>query len=159
MEPQPHGQYNNHFLGVPNVTLKFADSKRNYDSRYRNIIGQLDVLIELVRQQPGRKIVTELDRLLDVMMDHIGPENNFMALVRYPHETKHRNHHYYLFVTTDDLSHRFAVGQNVSLEELTNLRLLWLMHIQLHDQDFEEFLMSSPGSVASQPLRQIYCKL
>ena len=134
---------------MPTGTLKFAESKLNYDSRYRNIIGQLDVLIELVRQQPGRKIVTELDHLLDIMMDHIGPENNFMALVRYPHETKHRNHHYYLFVITDDLSHRFTVGQDVLLEELTNLRLLWLMHIQLHDQDFEEFLMSSPGHAVS----------
>lgn len=147
MEPQLYGQYNNHFSGVLTGTLKFAESKLNYDSRYRNIIGQLDVLIELVRQQPGRKIVTELDRLLDAMMDHIGPENNFMALVRYPHEKKHRNHHYYLFVITDDLSHRFTVGQNVLLEELANLRLLWLMHIQLHDQDFEAFLSySSVGS-------------
>lgn len=149
MEPYPYKQYDNNFPGALTGTLKFAESKLNYDSRYRNIIGQLDVLIELVRQQPGRKIVTELDHLLDIMMDHIGPENNFMALVRYPHETKHRNHHYYLFVITDDLSHRFTVGQNVLLEELTNLRLLWLMHIQLHDQDFEDFLMSSPGSAVS----------
>lgn len=149
MEPQPYKQCSNHFPGVPTGTLKFAESKLNNDSRYRNIIGQLDVLIELVRQQPGRKIVTELDNLLDAIMDHIGPENNFMALLRYPHETKHRNHHYYLLVITDDLSHRFTVGQNVMLEELTNLRLLWLMHIQSHDQDFEKFLMSSSGSAVS----------
>lgn len=150
MEPHPYEHHNNHFSDVSTGTPEFAAFKLNYDSRYRNIIGQLDVLVELVRQQPGRRIVTELDHLLDVMMGHIGLENNYMALMRYPHETRHRNHHYYLFVITDDLSQRFTNGQNVLLKELTNLRLLWLTHIQLHDQGFEEFLLSTtvgPGDI------------
>lgn len=159
MEPQPYGQYNKHFPGVLTGSLKFAESKLNYDSRYRNIISLLDMMIESVRQQPGRKITTELDRLLDIMIEHIDPENNFMALLGYPQETTHRNNHYYMFAITDKLSHRSTIGQNVLLEELVNLRLLWLIHIQLHDRDFEEFLVSSPDPTAGLPLRQSFCKL
>jgi hemerythrin len=159
MELQPYGQFDNHFPGMQTGSLEFAESKLNYDSRYRNIISLLDMIIESVRQRPGRKITTELDRLLDIMMGHICPENNFMALLGYPHETKHRNHHYYMFEITNDLNSHFAIGKNVLIEELVNLRLLWLMHIQLHDRDFEEFLISSPGSAASLPIRQRFYTL
>lgn len=159
MEPYPYGQYDNHFPGALTGSLEFAEPNLNYDSRYRNIISLLDMMIESVRQQPGRKITTELDRLLDIMMEHIGPENNFMALLGYPHEAKHRNHHYYMFEITDNLSRRFTISQNVLLEELFNLRLLWLEHIQSHDRDFEAFLVSSPAPTASLQMRQNFCTL
>lgn len=141
---ETHGQYKEYFPGVMTESLKFAESKLSYDSRYRSIIGQLDAMIKSLRQQPDRILTTEMDHLLDAMMHHIAPENNFMELVGYPQVVKHRNHHQYLFIITDDLNQSFRMGQNVLLEELINLRLFWLIHIQIHDQAFEEFLVSPP---------------
>jgi len=140
MELQTHRQHNKNYPGVLSETLPYAESKLHYDSRYRSIIGQLDAMIESLQQQPGLKLTTELDKLLDSMVDHIGAENNFMSLLRYPESTVHRNHHYYLFVITDDLNHRFAMSQEVTHKELANIRLLWMVHIQTHDRVFEEFL-------------------
>ena len=132
-------QHNKQHPGMTE-TAPFTGGKRCYDSRHRSIIAQLDAMIESLLQHPGRKLTTELDKLLDSMMEHIGSENNFMSLVNYPQTTKHRNHHYYLFVMADDLSQRFATSQDVPHEELANMRLLWLAHIQTHDRAFEEFL-------------------
>lgn len=144
MEFRTYGQDNVHLPGGKSESQLFAEGKLHYDSRYISIVGQLDAMIEMLQQKPGCKLTSELDKLLDSMMDHIGPENNFMALVRYPEVTKHRNHHYYLFVMTDDLNNRSAMSQDVTCEELENIRHLWMMHIQMHDRAFEEFLALKP---------------
>ena len=142
MARQTYGHYNEYCPDVMTESLQLVDTKLNYDSRYRSIVAHLDVMIASLRHQPGRKLTTELDRLLDGMMHHIGSENRFMKLVDYPQATEHRKHHYHIFVMTDDLNRRFAMGQNVLPEELDSIRLLWLIHIQMHDQAFEEFLTS-----------------
>lgn len=143
MELQAYGQYKEHIPGALTESLAFLESKMGYDSRYRNIIVQLDLMVELIGQQPSHEITTELDRLMAIIIDHIGSENNFMALVGYPHMTKHRVIHSSMLIITDDLSRRFRIGQNVLHEELVNLRQLWLIHIKLHDRDFENFLAST----------------
>ena len=140
MELQTYGQHNEHLPGVMIESLQFIEKKMSYDSRYRSIIAQLDAMIELLRHQPDRKLTTELDNLLDDMMHHICSEDRFMELVHYPHAAKHRNHHYYIFVIAENLNLHFRMGQNVTPEELGNIRQLWLIHIQKHDRAFEEFL-------------------
>lgn len=140
MELQTYAQHNEDIVGVMIEPVQCAKKKINYDSRYRCIISQLDVMIELVRQQPERKLTTEFDHLLYDMVHHIGSENRFMELVDYPQTTKHRNHHYHIFVITNDLNQRFRDGHDVTPHELANIRLLWLVHIQIHDRAFEEFL-------------------
>ncbi|NTW98567.1 MAG: hypothetical protein HGB35_01245 [Geobacteraceae bacterium] len=140
MELRTYGQHNEHLPGGMIESLQFAEKKMNYDSRYRSIIAQLDVMAEMLRHQPGRKLTTELDGLLDDMMHQIGSENRFMELVHYPQAAKHRNHHYCIFEIIEDLNLHARMDQNVTPEELGNIRFLWLMHIQRHDRPFEEFL-------------------
>ncbi|NTV49960.1 MAG: hypothetical protein HGB32_11455 [Geobacteraceae bacterium] len=140
MELRTYRQHNEHLPNVTIESLQFAEKKMNYDSRYRSIIAQLDTMTELLRQQPDRKLTTELDNLLDDMIHHIGSENRFMELVGYPQAAKHRNHHYCIFEITEDLNLHFRMGENVTPEELDNIRFLWMIHILRHDRAFEEFL-------------------
>ncbi|MBW4056626.1 MAG: hypothetical protein HIU83_14730 [Proteobacteria bacterium] len=140
MRLQTYGQHTELISDVMVESLLFAEKKLAYDSRYRDICAKLDAMIELIRQQPCRNLTVELDQLLEAMIRIIGTENHFMAVAGYPKKTIHHNHHYYMFVITDELNYRFRMGQNVLLGELTNLRLLWLIHIQIHDRAFEEFL-------------------
>lgn len=140
MRLQTYGQHTELIPDVIVESLLFTEKKLACDSRYRSIIAKLDVMIELIRQQPCRKLTLELDQLLDAMIRLIGAENRYMAVAGYHKKTIHHNHHYYIFVITDDLNNRFRMGQNVLLEELVNIRLLWLIHIQIHDRAFEEFM-------------------
>lgn len=118
------------------------ERKQSCDSRYRSIIGQLDAMIELVHRKPGVDLSRELDRLLDVMMEHIGSENSYMDLVGFPQATQHRLHHQFLWVNTAELSCRFGKGLEVLPDELVAMRLLWLEHIHVHDRAFTEYLAS-----------------
>lgn len=140
MELLTYRQHNENLPGARIELLQLFEEKLNYHRRYRSIIRQLDTMIELLRQQPDRKLTPELNYLLDDMMSHIGSENRFMELVDYPQATKHRSYHYDILVTTDDLNQRFALGKYVLPDELANVRLLWMVHIQTHDRAFEEFL-------------------
>ncbi|KAA0894296.1 hypothetical protein [Oryzomonas rubra] len=118
------------------------ESRLACDSRYRSIIGQLDAMIVLVREKPGVDLTRELDRLLDVMMEHIGSENSYMELVGFPQATQHRLHHQFLCGNTAELARRYGKGLDVLPDELADIRLLWLEHIHVHDRAFEEFLES-----------------
>ncbi|KAA0888379.1 hypothetical protein [Oryzomonas rubra] len=117
-----------------------SERKLTCDSRYRSIIDQLDVMIELVHREPGRNLTAELDRLLDVMTNHIGSENSCMEMVGFPQAIQHRLHHQFICINTGELYHRFSKGQEVMPDELTYIRLLWIEHIHIHDRAFEEFL-------------------
>lgn len=119
---------------------QLAERKLNCDRLYRSMIGQLDVMIEFVRRQPGCDLTTELDRLLEAMQDHVASENDFMALAGYPQATKHRLHHRFIFISTTELHYRFSRGLDVLAEELDSIRLLWLDHIHVHDRELEDFL-------------------
>ena len=141
MELRTYGQHNEHLSGVMFDSLQFVEKKRNSDSRYRSIVTQLDAMMELLIRQPDRKLTTEMDHLLDDMMHHVGSENRFMELMDYPQALEHRNNHYSIFIMTDDLSQRCAMGQKVLLEDIGNIHLLWMIHIQRHDRAFEEFLV------------------
>jgi hemerythrin len=119
-----------------------AENTLNCDRRYRSMIDQLDVMITFVRQQPGRDLTTELDRMQDVMQGHSDSANSCMALTGCPQESKHRLHHQVISTSTDELHYRFTMGLFVFPEELDTIRLLWLDHIHVHDQELEEFLAS-----------------
>lgn len=140
MELQPYGQDNSHDTGAQTLVYGDVTGLSPCDSRYRNIIGQLDSMMETVRQQPDCQLTKEIDFLLNYMMHHIGSENRFMELVNYPHAIMHRHHHYNIFEIVDDLKHRLTERQNLLPEELVNIRTLWLTHIQMHDRAFEEYL-------------------
>ena len=118
---------------------QLAERKLNRDSNHRNIIGQLDVMIKFVRQGPGRDLTAHLEFLLDAMLEHIETENKFMAVTCYPNATTHRLHHLHICINTADLRCRFSKGLEVFSEELSNIRLLWLIHIQTHDRELENF--------------------
>ena len=117
-----------------------SGDKLTSDSRYRNIINRLNTMIEQVRINPGTELSVELDHLIDAMTDQIDSENSLMALAGYRNTVHHRMHHQFICFQTAELRHRFSKGQEVLPEELTYIRLLWLVHIQMYDQDFEEFL-------------------
>ena len=142
MELKTNGQYNDHSPDMMISSQQFAERKLNCDSSYRCMIGQLDVMIELVRKHPGRDLTTGLDHLLLTMRDHIGSENDVMALAGYPQATKHRLHYQFICINTSELRYRFRKSLNVLSDELAYIRLLLLIHIQRHDQAFEEFLAS-----------------
>ncbi|QEM69009.1 hypothetical protein FO488_13135 [Geobacter sp. FeAm09] len=119
---------------------QLTERKLACDSRYRSIIGHLDAMIEALRRKPGADLTRELERLLEVMMEHIGSENRYMELVGFPQATRHRLHHQLLWVNTAELAPRFGRGLEVLPDELADIRLLWLEHIHCQDRAFEEFL-------------------
>jgi hemerythrin len=125
---------------MPIIAQQFTERKQVCDSRYRSIIGHLDLMIEQIRRQPARNLTAELDHLLYAVMDHIVSENTCMELVGFPQAAQHRLHHQFICVNTRELRHRFSKGQYVLPDELAYVRLLWLVHIQSYDRYFEEFL-------------------
>ena len=112
------------------------------DSRYRDIISQLDVMIETLRRHPGRSLLAELVHLLQVMRHQCGAENTSMELVGYPGAMLHSQRHQSICTFTAKLCYRFEKSQYLQLSELVDLRFLWLEHIKEHDQAFEAFLIS-----------------
>lgn len=76
------------------------------------------------------------------MLGQISSENDFIALVGYPQIKKHRLHHQFICSNSTELRYRFSKGLDVLSDELVNVRLLWLIHIKMHDQAFEEFMAS-----------------
>ncbi|QEM67038.1 hypothetical protein FO488_01930 [Geobacter sp. FeAm09] len=142
MELHTYGQCSSPLPGMMVDPLPLGARKLACDSRYRSIIGQLDAMIGLVRREPGRNLVLEVDHLLEAMMDHIGSENSYMELVGFPQAVQHGLHHQTICITTAELRHRFSKGQSVLPDELAAIRLLWMEHIQVHDRAFAEFLVS-----------------
>jgi hemerythrin len=142
MRLQPYGQYSDTFPNMMISPQQFTERKLSCDSRYRSIVGQLDVMIELVSGEPGRNLTLELEHLLDAMMDHIDSENSYMEVVGFPQAVQHHLHHQFICINTAELCHRFSKGQDVLLEELAYIRLLWMEHIHVHDRAFEEYLAS-----------------
>lgn len=142
MELQSYRHYNDPISDTLANLQQLAEIQPACDSRYRNIIDQLDDMIELHHQQPGRNLATELNHLLDAMMVHIRSEDSVMGLVGFPLIVKHRLHHQFICTNTAELLHRFSKGQDVPSDELTSIRLLWMEHIRVHDRAFEEYLAS-----------------
>lgn len=124
-------------------SLPIAETKPSCDSRYRSIIDKLDVMIEQLHQQPDCNLTTEMDRLVDAMMDHTAAENRVMELVQFPHAVKHKLNHSLICLNTAELTHRFSKRKELLHDELTQLRILWQVHIHVHDRAFEEYLASS----------------
>jgi hemerythrin len=139
---QGFAQLSEQMPDMPINSQQVMERKLACDSRYRSIIGQLDAMIELVRKKPGADLTSELDRLLDVMMEHIGSENRCMELVGFPQVTQHRLHHQFLWVNTAELICRFGKGLDVLPDELVSIRLLWMEHIHVQDQAFAAYLAS-----------------
>ena len=140
MKPNGSAQSGEQAPHMPASPRQVREKKQTCDSRYRSIIGQLDAMIKLLCEKPGVNLTRELDRLLDVMMEHIGSENGYMELVGFPQATQHRLHHQLLWVNTAELAHRFNKGLDVLPDELAEIRLLWLEHIHVQDRAFEAYL-------------------
>ena len=140
MEARSYHQFKRPFTAMsPEPPLPSTD-KFICDSRYRSIINRLNAMIEQIRIKPGTDLTIELGQLLDAMMDHIDSENSVMAMVGYLNTVHHRMHHQFICCHTAELCHRFSKGREVLPEELAYVRLLWLVHIQMYDRAFEEFL-------------------
>lgn len=130
------------FAGMATNFPESAAGELPCDSRYRSIFGQLDVTIESMRRHPGRDLKGELDGLLQVMRNNFEVENASMGLVGYPDAARHRLQHQSICVNVAVMSHRLVKNQHLLPEELTDLRTLWLEHIEVQDREFVEFLTS-----------------
>lgn len=142
MEPYRSEFYNQHHLDMLIDPQQFDERKLTCDSRYRQIIGQLDVMITQVKRQPGCNLTGELDRLLNTMRDHITAENGYMDMVNFPQAMKHRLHHQFICAITSELRHRSSQSREVLSDELEYIRQLWREHISVHDKVFEDYLSS-----------------
>lgn len=131
---------NDHILHKLINSRQPAERTQECDSRHWNILGHLDVMIEVLHGQPGCNLTLEPDHLLEVMMAHITAEDRFMEQVGFPQDLEHRFHHHFLCASTAELCHRFSMSQNIQVNETIHIRLLWMKHIQMHDRAFEEFL-------------------
>ncbi|KAB0671496.1 hypothetical protein F6V30_02645 [Oryzomonas sagensis] len=140
MELHTYGQCTTIGHDMPVVPHGSTERRLACDSRYRSIIGQLDAMIALVREKPGVDLTRALDRLQEVVMEHIGSENGYMELVGFPQTTRHRLHHQFLCGNTAELARRYGTGLNVLPGELADIRLLWLEHIHVQDRAFEAYL-------------------
>ncbi|QEM68929.1 hypothetical protein FO488_12705 [Geobacter sp. FeAm09] len=119
-----------------------AGHKSSSDSRYRNIVWHLDDMFDRLSQRQTTDIKADLARLLDIMMEHVGNENSYMSVVKYPQAPQHGLHHRFICTKTAELLHRSKNGLSIIPEDLSYIRLLWLVHIQMYDQAFEEFIVT-----------------
>lgn len=142
MQSQTCRQHNDYLSDMESAAYFFAPMNTGCDSRYRSIVNKLDVMIDLVQQQPGYNMTNDLDRLLDSMMDHFCSENTVLKLVDFPQAMNHRLHHYSIFTDTAEMRHLFNKGENVLPDRLPKIRQLCLEHISVHDRAFEEFLVN-----------------
>jgi len=107
------------------------------DSRYR----KLNSLLELFRREPDRNLAAELDRLLHVMSDNFGKEDDSMTMVGFPQAMAHSLHHQAICLGVANLRYRFCKEQKVNPDELGAICLQWLEHIEVDDAAFERFLV------------------
>jgi hemerythrin len=142
MEVQNCSQLDWPFKTMHNDSPRLKRGKLAYDSRYRNIIGQLDGMFEQLLHQPDKDLKADFDRLLDSVMEHIGSENCYMGMVIFPQAVQHCLHHQFICTKMAELRHRISKRLEVQPEELGYIRLLWMEHIHVHDRVFEEFLES-----------------
>jgi hemerythrin len=122
---------------LPDSVASLED--RAWDSRYRSIVGELDRLIELLGWRPEQPVHGHLERLLRVVSEHLSCENDSMQLVGYPEAQRHRLMHQSLCLSTAVLCQHLNRNRFL-LDELIDLRLRWLEHIEVHDRAFEDFL-------------------
>lgn len=142
MEAQNYHQFDRSFkVKLHDPALSSRDMPVS-DSRYRNIVGRLDAMFEQLLHQPDKDLGADFDQLLDTMMEHIGSENGYMSMVCFPQAVQHHLHHQYICTKTAELRHRISKDQVLLPEDLGYVRLLWLVHIQMYDRAFEEFLAS-----------------
>lgn len=141
MDVQYYQQLNWQYRTVNNDLPPLKGDKLACDSRYRNIISRLNDMSDQLLHQLDKDFVANFDRLLENMMEHIGSENGYMGMVGFPQAVQHNLHHQFICAKTAELRHRFSKRLEVLPEELGYLRLLWLVHIQLYDRAFEEFLV------------------
>ena len=125
-------------IGMQEVAMK----DHACDSRYRSIINRLSDLIDISGREPSCNLTKELENLLNSIMLHICSENECMKLTGYPHVKNHYDNHSFLCASIANLCHLVLKGKEVVPKRLDLLRHLWLEHIQTHDKDFEEFLIS-----------------
>jgi hemerythrin len=123
----------------------FTQSWLGCDSRYRSIVSQLDLMIELVRGEPRQDLSAELEHLLGTMRDHIETENSYMEMVEFPQALQHGQRHQVICFHTAMLRYRMSKGDLPAAREIAFIRSLWLEHIQVQDRAFEEFLCPVPG--------------
>jgi hemerythrin len=142
MAPQSLRQDEEYFPDQAIEPAQGPGSELIWDCRYRSIIGQLNLMLDLLRREPGRDLTPELDRLVTATLNQIDPEDRFLELVEFPGAREHRLRHQFICVNTAKLRYRVGKGRCVLPNELEYLRLLWLEHIQVHDRSFEDFLLS-----------------
>lgn len=118
------------------------DEPLQWDSRYRSIIGRLNRMLDKLRRQPGCDLSGEFDQLVTATLTHIGPEESFMALVAFPGAREHRLCHQSISINTAKLRYRLEMGKGALADEVEQIRMLWLEHIEQHDRLFEAFLTS-----------------
>lgn len=110
---------------------------RECDSRYR----KLNSLLELIRTEPDCDPTAELDRLLQVMTENFGKEDDSMAMVGFPRAVEHSLHHQAICLGVANLRYRFCKEQRMNPDELGAICLQWLEHIENDDAAFERFLV------------------
>ncbi len=114
--------------------------RNSCDSRYCCILDPLDIIIESVRREPGMDVRPNLDRLLEIMTEHIGNENAYMEMVGFPLAVHHCLHHQFIRAKTVELRRRTGEDRETLPGELCCVRQLWVEHIQIYDRIFEKFL-------------------
>ncbi|WP_151157809.1 hypothetical protein [Oryzomonas sagensis] len=124
------------------ATKRLAERELCCDSRYRSIIDQLDAMFGQLLLQPDKDLGADFDHLLDTVLEHVGSENISMGIVGFPQAIQHGLNHQFVCLKTAELRHRIRAGQQVTTEELGQVRQLWLKHIETYDHDFEDFLAS-----------------
>ncbi|AJY70237.1 hypothetical protein RW64_11915 [Geobacter sulfurreducens] len=111
-----------------------------YDSRYRNLIAQLDILVSKLADEQESEATSKLRHLLIDLDNHFRAESEFMDAVGYPAASQHRFHHLFIYSNTNDLYRRMGAKGRVAIDDFFYIRLLLLKHIMVQDRRFEEFL-------------------
>ena len=115
------------------------DQLINCDSRYRNIVGKIDEIINKLKENFEYCPVEDLRNLFVSVMQHIDKENKFMNLVGFPFSVYHCKHHMEISTLMADLCLSHEKHSDLNFD-INVIRELWMDHIHLHDRIFETFL-------------------
>lgn len=134
------GKYNKKLMDVLVDDQLYQEININCDSRYRSIIDRLDDMITQVSAEPEVNLSLGLNQLLFETVIHTSSENRCMEVVGFSKIKEHRANHQFICENTVELLDRFSKGNNVLPIELSYLKRLWVVHLQLYDKTLEDYL-------------------
>jgi|GEM_PF-3030868 hemerythrin len=123
----------------------YQDTKQ-YDSRYANLLGRIDTIINQASHNPASSLSGLVVELLDTTLNQTISEEAHMISIQYRGYIYHFQDHYRLNRATVTLRTKAEQGLCTVLD-LQTLRDQWTQHIQCFDNALERYLIENQAPV------------